>query len=108
MLTISAPADADTDKTRLTRDLAQDRPVTYIRNYAMISRAANRCHWQYRERERLMLDFFEARERVDRTTYQSAMNDGLAWFDREESRRGLENACAWVASNYDIHPLPGP
>jgi hypothetical protein len=106
MLTISAPADADSGKVRLTRDLAQDQPVTYITNYAMIYRAATRCHWHYRERGQLNLGLFEARRRVDWTTYQSAMNDGLAWFDREESKRGLKNACAWVASNYDIHPSP--
>jgi hypothetical protein len=35
------------------------------------------------------------------------MNDGLARFDREESERGLKDACAWVASHYDIHPPQG-
>jgi hypothetical protein len=35
------------------------------------------------------------------------MYDGMAWFDREEGERVLKDACAWVASHYDIHPPPG-
>ena len=36
MLTIASPADTDIEKMRLTGDLAQDRPVAHITNYAMI------------------------------------------------------------------------
>jgi hypothetical protein len=106
ILTISSPPD-DTEKLRLTGDLAQNQPVTFIMNFAMLQHAVSRCHWHYyREGKQQTLDFFKARELVDKKTYQSAMNDGLGWFDREESERGLKNACAWVASHYDIHP-PG-
>jgi hypothetical protein len=109
MLTIASPADTDTEKMQLTGDLAQDQPVTYLMNFAMISRAASRCHWHYyREGKQQTLYFYKARELVDKTTYVSAMYDGMGWFDREEGERGLKDACAWVSSHYDIHPPPGP
>jgi hypothetical protein len=109
MLTIASPADTDIEKMRLTGDLAQNEPVTYIANFAMISRAASRCRWHYyREGKQQTLYFYKARELVDKTTYVSAMYDGMARFDSEEGERGLKDACAWVASHYDIHPPPGP
>jgi hypothetical protein len=72
MLTIASPADADSEKMQMTGDLAQNEPVTYITNFAMISRAASRCHWHYyREGKQQTLYFYKARELVDKTTYVS-------------------------------------